>query len=101
MSSVFDTHTVLWYLENSQQLSALARSTIEDAIRKVRNVYGSAVSLVETIYLVEGRRIPIAAHQRLRSALSDSKSGLFVVSVDASVPEALQDIPRAMVPEHA
>lgn len=32
MSAVLDTHTVLWYLQNSKELSATARTTIEDAI---------------------------------------------------------------------
>jgi PIN domain nuclease of toxin-antitoxin system len=31
MSVVLDTHAVLWYLENSNELSMVARTTIEDA----------------------------------------------------------------------
>jgi len=38
MSAVLDTHTVLWYLEDSQELSAQARTVIEDAIREARDV---------------------------------------------------------------
>jgi PIN domain nuclease of toxin-antitoxin system len=53
MSAVLDTHTVLWYLENSRELSAVARTTIEDAVRDARDVHVSAISLVETVYLVE------------------------------------------------
>ena len=29
MSAVLDTHTVLWHLENSKELSEFARRTIE------------------------------------------------------------------------
>src|SRR6266567_2390651 len=65
MSAVLDTHTVLWYLEKSQELSALARTTIEEAIREARDVHVSAISLVETVYLVERRRLPLTALQRL------------------------------------
>jgi PIN domain nuclease of toxin-antitoxin system len=36
MSAVLDTHTVLWYLENSKELSVVARTTIEDAVRDAR-----------------------------------------------------------------
>jgi PIN domain nuclease of toxin-antitoxin system len=50
MSAVLDTHTVLWYLEKSQELSAFARTTIEEAIREARDVHVSAISLVETVY---------------------------------------------------
>jgi PIN domain nuclease of toxin-antitoxin system len=90
MSAVLDTHTVLWYLEYSQELSAIARTTIEDAIRDARHVRVSAISLVETVYLAERRRVPLAALERLRSTLSDSNSGLFIVPVDAGVANALQ-----------
>jgi len=99
MSTVLDTHTVLWYLENSQELSSLARATIEDAIRSARDVYVSAISLVETVYLAERGRVPLTALQRLRSALQDPKSGLLVVPVDAAVANTLPKIPRDVVPD--
>jgi len=89
MSAVLDTHTVLWYLENSQELSAIARTTIEDAVRDARDVHVSAISLVETVYLAERRRVSFAALQRLRSALTDPNSGLVIASVDAGVADAL------------
>jgi len=99
MSSVLDTHTVLWYLEYSQELSVVARTTIEDAIRDARDVHVSAISLVETVYLVERRRLPLAALERLRSALGDPHSGLFIAPVDAGVADALPSIPRDAVPD--
>jgi PIN domain nuclease of toxin-antitoxin system len=99
MSVVLDTHTVLWYLEYSQELSSIARTTIEDAIRDARDVYVSAISLIETVYLVERRRLPLTALQRLRSALTDPKSGLFIASVDADVADTLRNAPRDAVPD--
>lgn len=42
MSVVLDTHTVLWYLENSTGLSAIVRTTIENAIPEARPVRVSA-----------------------------------------------------------
>jgi PIN domain nuclease of toxin-antitoxin system len=99
MTALLDTHSALWYLENSRALSSPARAVIEDAIRAANDVYVSAISLVETIYLVERGRVPITALQRLRSALQDAASGLFVASVDASVAEAIHKIPRAAVPD--
>lgn len=53
MSAVLDTHTVIWYLENSAELSPAARTSIESAISAGSSVYISAISLVETIYLSE------------------------------------------------
>jgi PIN domain nuclease of toxin-antitoxin system len=99
MSAVLDTHTVLWYLENSKELSAVARTTIEDAIRDARDVHVSAISLVEAVYLVERRRLPINALERLRSALNDPNSGLFIAAVDGSVADTLPNIPRDVVPD--
>ena len=99
MSPVLDTHTVLWYLENSKELSAFARTTIEDAIRDGRHVHVSAISVIEAVYLVERKKIPAAALQRLRSALTDPSVGLFIAPVDGFVADALEKIPRSIVPD--
>jgi PIN domain nuclease of toxin-antitoxin system len=99
MRAVLDTHTVLWYLEYSKELSATARTTIEDAIRNAHEVYVSAISIIETVYLVERKRIPPSALLSLRQALSDVRAGLFVAPVDASVAIALENIPRSAVPD--
>ena len=99
MSAVLDTHTVIWYLENSQELSAIVRTRIEDSVREARAVYVSAISLIETVYLVERRRITPTALERLRAAFTDPSSGLSIAAVDAGVATALQNIPRDIVPD--
>ena len=99
MSAVLDTHTVLWYLENSKELSAPARTTIQDAIRDGRHVHVSAISVIEAVYLVERNKIPAAALQRLRNALTDASTGLSITSVDAFVADTLDRIPRSIVPD--
>ena len=86
-------------MENSKELSAVARTTIEDAVREARDVHVSAISFVETVYLVERRRLPLNALERLRSALTDPNSGLFIAPVDAGVADALPNIPRDVVPD--
>lgn len=99
MSAVLETHTVLWYLENSKELSSVARATIENAIREARDVHVSAISVIEAVYLVERSKIPTAALQRLRNALADPNVGLFIAPVDALVAAALEKIPSRIVPE--
>ncbi len=99
MSALLDTHTVLWYLENSKELSAFARTTIEDAIRDARDVHVSAISVIETVYLVERKKLPATALQRLRQALSDPSAGLTIAPVDAFVADALENVPRSVVPD--
>jgi PIN domain nuclease of toxin-antitoxin system len=99
MSLVLDTHTVLWYLENSKELSSVARATIEGAIREARDVHVSSISVIETVYLVERKKVPAAALQRLREALNDPNVGLFIAPVDGLVADALERIPRKLVPD--
>ena len=99
MSAVLDTHTVLWYLENSTELSAAARATIEDAVRDSRDLHVSAISVIETIYLVEKKKLPATALQRLRQALIDPSSVLSIAPLDFSVANALENIPRNVVPD--
>lgn len=99
MSALLDTHAVLWYLEDSKELSAPACTTIEEAIADGRHVYVSAISVIEAVYLVERNKIPAAALQRLRDALTDARAGLYIAAVDAPVAEALERIPRSIVPD--
>jgi PIN domain nuclease of toxin-antitoxin system len=86
-------------LENSLELSAIARATIEQAFREARDVHISAISIVETVYLAERRRLPLTALERLRSALSDPNSGLVIAPVNAGVADAVQNIARDIVPD--
>jgi PIN domain nuclease of toxin-antitoxin system len=99
MSAVLDTHTVLWYLENSSELSGVARTTIEDAIREARDVHVSVISVVEAVYLAEHKKIPIAALQRLRNSLANPSAGLLIAPVDALVADVLEQVPRSVVPD--
>ena len=80
-------------------MSAVARTTVETAIRDARPVRVSAISLVEAVYLVERRRLPLAALERLRSALTDPNSGMLIAPVDGGVADALPSIPRDVVPD--
>jgi PIN domain nuclease of toxin-antitoxin system len=86
-------------LENSKELSTTARTTIEDAIHDARDVHVSAISLIQTVYLVEHKRVSVTALQRLRNALIDPSAGLFIAPVDASVANALENVPRNIVPD--
>ena len=89
----------MWYLENSKELSAVARATIEDAVRDDREVHVSAISVIETVYLVEREKIPATALQRLRQALIDPSTVLSIAPVDLSVANALENIPRNIAPD--
>ncbi len=64
MSAVLDTHAAIWYVFIRKRLSQDALRFIRRSVENGRSVYVSAISLVETIYLIERRRIPLEALQR-------------------------------------
>ncbi len=99
MAGVLDTHAAIWYVFTPSDLSRAAHQFVRRAIANRRPVYISAISLVETIYLVERGRISLEALRRIESALKDASSGLVVAPVDASVAEAVPKISRAVVPD--
>jgi PIN domain nuclease of toxin-antitoxin system len=99
MAAVLDTQAAIWYVFASKRLSQDALQFIRRAISSGRPVYISAISLVETIYLIEKGRVPLEAIQRLESGLKDPASGLRVAPVDEDVAEAVQQVPRDVVPD--
>ena len=56
-SLVLDTHSFVWFLARSSDLSSVARQTIRDAISAGSPVYVSSVTIVEVIYLTEKKRL--------------------------------------------
>jgi PIN domain nuclease of toxin-antitoxin system len=99
MAALLDTHAAIWYLRPSKELSPAALHAIRQAIGLGKPIYISAISLVETIYLVERGRLPLEALQRFEDALTDRASGMVVVPLDTAVAEAVHKIPRAAVPD--
>jgi PIN domain nuclease of toxin-antitoxin system len=99
MALVLDTHAVIWYLSGSKQLSPTARTVIESAERNAEDIFISAISLVEVIYLAEKGRLSALALQRLQDALRDPAGSMVVAPLDAAVAEAVQRIPKETVPD--
>jgi PIN domain nuclease of toxin-antitoxin system len=97
VSAVLDTHAAIWYLRPSKELSSTALQTIRRAINSGKPVYISAISLVETLFLVEKGRIPLEALRRLETGLKDAASGLVLAPVDAGVADAVHRVARAAV----
>lgn len=98
-SVVADTHAVIWYLSDSPRLSRRAHRALETALGGGLGIHVSSITLVETIYLVEKRRLPSDALQRLENALAHPDRGLIEVPVDSLVADALKTIPRELVPD--
>lgn len=99
MSVVLDTHAALWYLLKSPNLSLKSVQVIEDTLRSGEPVILPSISLVEVIYLAEKGRIPRSALDRLKAALQKPDAGLKIVPLDGAVAEAVERIPRNLVPD--
>ena len=99
MSLVLDTHAAIWYFHSPKQLSTAALQNVRSTVNSGRPVFISAISLVETIYLVERGRLPLEALRRLEAATRAPASGPLVQAVDEGVADAVYKIPRDVAPD--
>jgi predicted nucleic-acid-binding protein len=53
MPALLDTHAAIWYVFDRKKLSSSALAYIRRSVERGSPVYVSAISLVETIYLME------------------------------------------------
>jgi len=98
-SIVLDTHTIIWYLRNSQKLSTLAGERIDQTIRSGDSAYIAAISLVELVYLNEKDKITNSEFTGLIDLISDASSGIVVMPLTTEISITLRQISRATVPE--
>ena len=99
MSLVLDTHAAIWYFHSPKELSSVALQNVRSAVNSGRPLFISAISRVETIYLVERGRLTLEGLRRLEAATRAPASGLLVQSVDEGVAEAVYKIPRDLAPD--
>jgi PIN domain nuclease of toxin-antitoxin system len=99
VAALLDTHAAIWYVFVRKRLSHDALKFIRRAIDSGKPVYVSAISIIETVYLVERNRIPYEALQKLQVGLGDPSSSLVVTPIDSEVADAIYRIPRAIVPD--
>ena len=90
-----DTHAALWYLEDDRRLTAAAGQALDGADR----ILLPSVCLVEITYLVEKGRLHEAVLPRLFAELDRPDTTLALAPLDLGVVLALQDVPRAAVPD--
>ena len=96
---VLDTHSVIWLLHADARLSPLARQRIDAATGQGAQVAISSISLVETAYLEEKRRIPAGTLQGLLDLLDSAEPSLAEVPVTRRIITALLDVSRETVPD--
>ena len=96
---VADTHAVIWYLLNDPRLSPAALTAMQNAAAGGDCVFVSAITLVEIIYLIEKGRFPQSLLAGVMTALNDPASELTISFLDDEIAQAIQQIPRAIVPD--
>lgn len=96
---IADTHTIIWYLNQSKKLSDTAASALNTAVSGGNCIYVSAISVVEIAYLVERSRLPEEALTLLVDAFSNAETALEIVPLDLAIARTIRQIPRDVVPD--
>ncbi len=96
---VADTHAIVWYLFDPGRLSLAADTALTAAAQSAR-IFVSTITLVEVNYLTGKKTFPYTgALPRLYSLLADPAQSLKALPVDLAVAQALDQVPRAEVPD--
>jgi PIN domain nuclease of toxin-antitoxin system len=97
IAGVADTHAALWYLFGDQRLSLPAKRFIDQAANSGRKVVLSVISLAEIVYLIEKKRLPFEAYDKLRQALGGFDYVIDEAPLTTGIVEAMRQVPRAEV----
>src|SRR2546423_10011765 len=97
---VADTHSLLWYLNDSSKLSPDALAAFGQAEQNGLLIYVPAIILIEMRYLVEkGHGIAESDFQLIVSELNSASSALTFAPLTQSIAENLDKISRTVVPD--
>lgn len=96
---VADTHSAIWYIADSRNLSLIATKAMDNATEVGEPIYVSAITLVEMAYLIEKGRLPEQDLTDLLNELQNPSSNFELVSIDLAVTQTLRQISRNDVPD--
>lgn len=94
-----DTHAIVWYLSNDRRLSGKAIEALDRASAAGEYIYVPSICLVELTYLVEKRRLPAIARERLIRAFDEPSTSCKLAPLDRAVADTLQLVDRNEVPD--
>jgi PIN domain nuclease of toxin-antitoxin system len=96
---VTDTHSLIWYLEDSPLLGHEARKCFDACDRGESIIFVPTICLVEIIYLQEKGRIPSEMKRLLDRELKRGAAGISLSNLSGEVVEMLSMVPRSDVPD--
>ncbi|MFB2982491.1 type II toxin-antitoxin system VapC family toxin [Microseira sp. BLCC-F43] len=96
---VTDTHALIWYLEDSPRLGTNASQIFTACKQGELIIWVLTIWLVEIIYLPERNRIPLELKERFNAELQAGNSGLVLADLTREVVEAVEQVPRNLVPD--
>ena len=97
---VTDTHSLLWFLNDSRKLSFDALTAFENAERDGFSIYVPAIILIELRYLIEkGRDIFESDFRLIVTLLNSPASALIFAPLNQAVAEDMENVSRAVVPD--
>ncbi|MDQ3181086.1 MAG: type II toxin-antitoxin system VapC family toxin [Acidobacteriota bacterium] len=94
-----DTHSAIWYIADSPDLSFIAVKAMDEATDAGEPVYVSAITLVEMAYLIEKGRLPEQDLIDLLNRLQNHLSNFELIPVNLAVTQSLRQIKRDEVPD--
>lgn len=97
---VTDTHSLLWYLNDSNKLSSDALTAFENAERNRFSIYVPAILLIELRYLIEkGRDIFESDFRLIVGLLNSPSSALTFAPLNQTIAEDIENVSRSIVPD--
>lgn len=97
---VTDTHSLLWHFGGDTRLSGTAKQIFLAADQGEAIILIPTMCLVETVYLVEGGKVPERTYVRLIELVRPMEYGSYrVVPLTMEVALALRHVPRPKIPE--
>lgn len=99
LDCVTDTHSLIWYLEDSPRLGHAAPQYFDACDHGDITIYVPTICLVEIIYLQDKDRIPAELKSQLDILLQTGASGLVLMDLTVQVATAVARVPRDTVPD--
>lgn len=99
MDCVTDTHTLIWYLFAMPELSADAKTYLDEVALSGGYIFIPTISFVEITYLAEKGRLGANVLPRINSAIQQPNNVLKPIELTYQITISLSQISRQIVPD--